>query len=164
MGDEPPSGIDAPGPEFASIEDVEVLAPADISTYGMGVPPNTGWWISWDYLRYTVSPPHRQIIGNPNVVENYATGTSNFFGTASSNPNGTTFINSTTGTNGSNVSPTNSNGAGGSFYGVQLGPMDTGFIGDGPSNGYRWEGGWMDRDEGFMLSDLQALHQQSAGC
>jgi hypothetical protein len=164
VGDEPPSGIDAAGPEFASIEDVEVWAPADLSTYGMGIPANTGWWFSWDYLRYTVSPPKRTIIGNPNVVENYATGTTNFFGTTTSSAN-LNFVNSITGSTAPNPL-TNPNGAGGSFYGTQLGPMDTGFIGDGPSNGYRWEGGWMDKDHGFLLSafklyanDQQAVNQ-----
>ena len=138
VGDEPPSGIDASGPEFAHIEDLEVFAPADISTYGAGIPPNTGWWMSWDYLRYTVSPPKRTIIGNTEAPGTYATGTTQFFGTTpfgTTPPNSTTFLTS-----------------GGSNGGVQLGPMDTGFIGDGPSNGYRWEGGWMDQRHGFLLS------------
>ena len=148
VGDEPPSGIDASGPEIAHIDDLEVWAPADISTYGAGIPPNTGWWISWDYLRWTVSPPTRTTIGNPDVVQNYATGTQLFFGAS---PLGNL---------------TSSGIASGSISGLQLGPMDTGFIGDGPSNGYRWEGGWMDKNHGFLLSafklyanDQQAVNQ-----
>ena len=145
---EPPSGIDAPGPEFANIEDLEIFAPADISTYGAGIAPNTGWWGSWDYLRWTVSPPRRTIIGNPSISTGYFTGTPQFFGAGIQ-------------LNGPNLPST-----GGSQVGTQLGPMDTGFIGDGPSNGYRWEGGWMDKDEGFLLSafklyanDQQAVNQ-----
>lgn len=137
---DPPSGIDAPGPEFANIEDLEVFAPADISTYGQGIPANTGWWFSWDYLRYTVSPPHRQIIGNESLSTAYFTGTPQYFGATQS------------GTLPPQSSETNLTTFGGSNAGVQMGPMDTGFIGNGPSNGYRWEGGWMDRRHGFLLS------------
>ena len=75
VGDEPPSGIDAPGPEFVNIEDMEVFAPADISTYGAGIPANTGWWGSWDYLRYTVRPRTGRMIGNPDIATGYNTGT-----------------------------------------------------------------------------------------
>ncbi len=132
VGDEPPSGIDASGPEFVNIADMEIFAPADISTYGAGIAPNTGWWFSWDYLRYTVTAPHRTLIGNPDIAPGYSTGSSVFYGsTLLTSPDGTT---------------------GGSIAGPQLAPMDTGWIGQGPSNGYRWEGGWMDRDHGFLLS------------
>ena len=117
---------------------MEVWGPADISTYGAGIPANTGWWFSWDYLRYTVTPPKRTLIGNPSVVQRrILDGHDPVFGTApgaiATNANGVT----------GNV---------GSSAGPQLAPMDTGFIGQGPSNGYRWEGGWMDRDHGFMFS------------
>ena len=137
VGDEPPSGIDASGPEFVNIADMEVFAPADISTYGAGIAPNTGWWGSWDYLRYADRTPHRTLIGNPDIATGYNTGTPVFYGaTPNTSSDGTT---------------------GGSIAGPQLAPMDTGFIGDGPSNGYRWEGGWMDKNHGFMFSAVQAL-------
>jgi len=129
VGSESPAGIEVGGPEFANIEDLEIFAPADISTYGAGIPPNTGYWFSWDYLRYTVSPPGRTTIGNPSLAAQYFTGTTQFYGA----------------TNASSI-------ISGSTAFRQLGPMDTGWIGDGPSNGYRWEGGWMDRDHGFMFS------------
>jgi len=146
---EPPRGIDAPGPEFASIEDVEVWAPADISAYTMGSQANTGWWLSLDCLRYTASPPHRQTIGNPSVSANNATGALSLFGTTSTNSNSQFLTNSTAG---STANPeANPQGAGG-CYGIPLRPADTGSLGDGPSNGYRWEGGWMDKDEGFLVS------------
>jgi len=136
VGDEPASGIDAPGPEFINVEDMEIFSPADISTYGMGIPPNTGWWFSWEYLRYTVSPPKRTIIGNEFIHNQYFTGSDTYFGTTV---------------------------LGGSNVGVQRGPMDTGFLGDGPSNGYRWEGGWMDKHHGFLFSafKLYANNQQA---
>ncbi|HEY1600048.1 MAG TPA: BBP7 family outer membrane beta-barrel protein [Pirellulales bacterium] len=157
VGDETPSGIDAPGPEFMSIEDMEVWAPADISTYGAGIPANTGWWFSWDYLRYTVSPPKRTIIGNPSISTAYFTGTPNYFG-ASVGQGIVTLPSSIT-------PPTGTTTLGGSNAGVQLGPMDTGFIGDGPSNGYRWEGGWMDKSHGFLLSAFRLYDndQQAVG-
>ncbi len=111
---------------------MEIFAPADISTYGAGIAPNTGWWGSWDYLRYTVSAPHRTLIGNPDIATGYNTGTPVFYGaTPNTSTDGTT---------------------GGSIAGPQLAPMDTGWIGQGPSNGYRWEGGWMDKNHGFMFS------------
>lgn len=116
-GHEPPSGIEDGGPDFDvyDVHDPEMFRQPDLSTYGAGIAPATGWWLNWDYLRWTVSVPHKQIIGNPYVQNQYTVPT--------------TFTNL-----------------------GQYATIDTGFLNNGPSNGYRWEGGFQDEDFGFFFS------------
>jgi len=114
-GQTPPSGIDAGGPVFVEVEDPEIWKQPDLSTYGSGIPRHTGWWASYDYMRWTVSVPKKTIIGNPDVQNFYR------------------------------VSDTQTTLA-------QLATVNTGFMNNGPYNGYRWEGGYQDKNRGVFLS------------
>ncbi|HEY2841515.1 MAG TPA: hypothetical protein VGJ26_20315, partial [Pirellulales bacterium] len=116
-GHEPPSGIETGGPDFfeGTETDPEMFKQPDLSTYGAGIPRTTGWWMGWDYLRWTVSVPHKTIIGDP-YVQNYYVA-----------PNTQTTL-------------------------PQYATEDTGWMNNGPSNGYRWEGGFQEEDRGVFFS------------
>ena len=58
-------------PVFAQdLQDMQLFAPADISSYGSGIQPKEGYFFAFDGLFWSISTPEVTTIGFPNLTRN----------------------------------------------------------------------------------------------